>query len=51
MTRFEGHRSIVVIKEDLKEVNKTLTFQNVIADKIVSIIKKINTKSLRNLLT
>ena len=45
ITKFEGHPSIVVIKERMKNYNKTFTFQNVVStDKVGSIIKKLNAK-------
>ena len=44
ITKFEGHPSIVAIKEQMKKYNKTFTFQNVSTDKVASIIKKLNTK-------
>ena len=39
ITKFEGHSSIVAIKEQIKNYNKTFTFHNVNTDKVVSIIK------------
>ena len=44
ITKFQGHPSIVAIKEQMKESHKNFTFQNVSTDKVVSIIKKLNTK-------
>ena len=44
ITKFEGHPSIVAIKEQMKKYNKTFTFQNVSTDKVTSIIKKLNSK-------
>ena len=44
ITKFEGHPSIVTIKEQMKKYNKTFTFQNVSTDKVVSIIKKLTSK-------
>ena len=44
ITKFEGHPSIVAIKEQMKKHNKTFIFQNVSTDKVASIIKKLNTK-------
>ena len=51
ITKFEGNPSIVAIKEQMKKSNKNFTFQNVSTDKVVSIIKKLNTKRLQNLMT
>ena len=51
ITKFEGHPSIVAIKEQMKSYNKTSTFQSVNKDKIASIIKKLNTKRFQNLMT
>ena len=45
-----GHPSTVAIKEQTKNPNKTFTFQNVSTDKVASIIKKLNTKKLQNLM-
>ena len=42
--KFEGHPSIVAIKEQMKKYNKTFTFQNVSTEKATSIIKKLNSK-------
>ena len=39
ITKCEGHSSIVAIKEQMKNYNKTFTFHNVNKDKVVSIIK------------
>ena len=47
---FEGHPSIVAITKQMKESNKTFTFQNVSTDKVASIIKKLNTKRFPNLM-
>ena len=44
ITKFEVHPSVVAIKEQTKKSNKAFTFQNVSRDKVVSIIKKLNTK-------
>ena len=44
--KFEGHPSIVAIKEQMKKHNKTFTFQNVSIDKVVLIIKKLNSKKV-----
>ena len=44
ITKFEGHPSIVAIKEQMIKYNKTLTFHNVSTDKVASIIKKLNSK-------
>ena len=44
ITKFEGHSSIVAIKEQMKNYNKTFTFHNVSADKVASSIKKLNAK-------
>ena len=44
ITKFEGHPSIVAMKEQMKKSNKTFTFHNVGTDKAASIIKKLNTK-------
>ena len=44
IAKFEGHPSIVAIKEQMKNYNKTFTFQNVSTDKVASIIKKLNAK-------
>ena len=44
ITKFQGHPSIVAIKEQMKESHKNFTFQNVSTDKVVSIIKKLNTE-------
>ena len=51
ITKFEGNPSIVAIKEQMKKSNKNFTFQNVSTDKVASIIKKLNTKRLQNLMT
>ena len=37
ITKFEGHPSIVAIQEQMKNCNKTFTFQNVSTDKVGSI--------------
>ena len=42
--KFEGHPSIVAIKEQMKKYNKTFTFQDVSTDKVASITKKLNSK-------
>ena len=42
--KFEGHQSIVAIKEQMKKYNKTFTFQDVSTDKVASITKKSNSK-------
>ena len=42
--KFEGHPSIVAIKEQMKKYNKTFTFQNVSTDKVALIIEKLNSK-------
>ena len=42
--KFEGHPSIVAIKEQMKKYNKTFTFHNVSTDKVASIIKILNSK-------
>ena len=42
--KFEGHQSIVAIKEQMKKYNKTFTFQDVSTDKVASITKKLNSK-------
>ena len=44
ITKFEGHPSIVAIKEQMKKYNKTFTFQDVSTDKVASITKKSNSK-------
>ena len=51
ITKFEGNPSIVAIKEQMKNYNKTFTFQSVSKDKVASIIKKLNTKRFQNLMT
>ena len=40
----------IPIKEQLKAFNKTFTFQNASADKFASIIERINTKKLQNVM-
>ena len=42
--KFEGHPSIVAIKEQMKKYNKTFTFHNVSTAKVASIIKILNSK-------
>ena len=42
--KFEGHPSIVAIKEQMIKYNKTFTFQNASTDKAASIIKKLYSK-------
>ena len=42
--KFEGHPSIVAIKEQMKKYSKTFTFQNVSIDEVASIIEKLNSK-------
>ena len=42
--KFEGHPSIVAIKEQINKCNKTFTFQNASTDKAASIIKKLYSK-------
>ena len=45
IAKFEGHLSIVAIKNMKKSNNKTFTFQNdKVADKVAAIIKKLNIK-------
>ena len=44
ITKFKGHPSIVDIKEQMKNYNKTFTFQNVSTDKVALDIKKLNAK-------
>ena len=44
ITKFEGHQSIVVIKEQTKKYNKNFTSQNISTGKIASIIRKLYTK-------
>ena len=44
VTKFKGHPSIVATTEQMKKSNKTFTFQNVSTEKVISIIKKLNTK-------
>ena len=44
ITKFEGHPSIVAIKEQIKNYKKTFTFQNVDTNKIGSIITKLKAK-------
>ena len=51
ITKFEDHPSIVAIKEQMKNYNKTFTCQSVSKDKVASIIKKLNTKRFQNLMT
>ena len=46
ITKFEGHPSIVAIKDEMKKYNKTFTFQNVSTDKVASIIKKLSSKKV-----
>ena len=40
----------IAIKEQSKAFNKIFTFQNASADKFASIIEKINTKKLQNVM-
>ena len=42
--KFEGHPSIVAIKEQMKKYSKTFTFRNVSKDEVASIIEKLNSK-------
>ena len=42
--KFEGHQSIITIKKQMKNYDKTFTFQRVTTDKVTSIIKKLNSK-------
>ena len=44
ITNVEGHPTIVAIKEQMKKSNKTFSFQNVSADQVASIAKKLNIK-------
>ena len=39
ITKFEGHPSIIAIEEQMKESNKTFTFQIINTDKVTLIIK------------
>ena len=45
ITKFEWYPRTVAIKEQMKNSNKTFTFQNVGTYKVASIIKKLNTKT------
>ena len=46
IAKSECHPSIVAIKEQMKNYNKTFTFQNVSTDKVASIIQKLNAKKI-----
>ena len=44
--KFEGHPSIVVVKEQTIKYNKNFTSQNISTGKVTLIIRKLNTKKV-----